>query len=427
MRNLFAFRTLRGAASAGLLVGGLSLFSTGELRAQDAPPAPEAAPAPEQTESAPAPELTSPDAVFNGYAGDCGCASCECETCDWCDLGDPWALSDHLCDECSDISIGGWTQLGYHDRANAPLMFNTNPHEINLHQQWFYAEKLADGECGTDWGFRFDILYGLDGENTQAFGNPPGTWDFQNGFDHGIYHWAIPQLYAEVASGDWNWKVGHFFTPAGYEVVAATGNFFYSHMFTHVYSEPFTHSGVLGTYQASDDLVVYTGWTAGWDTGFERHHDGDNSEGSNFLGGFAYTLTEGTTFTYITTVGDFGWRAEGYTHHVVLTSELSDQWTTVLGHDLVETNIPGDHQYSLYGYLFYTVNDCLKYGVRGEWWKTPGSSIYDVTVGINYRPHANLVIRPEYRYQWADGEDTAVALGIPTDVGIFGIDAVLSY
>ncbi len=45
-------------------------------------------------------------------------------------------------------------------------------------------------------------------------------------------------------------------------------------------SEPFTHTGVLGTYTGNDDVTLYGGWTLGWDTGFDQF-DG----GSNFLGG----------------------------------------------------------------------------------------------------------------------------------------------
>ncbi len=35
------------------------------------------------------------------------------------------------------------------------------------------------------------MLYGVDAQKTQAFGNNNGSWD--NSFDHGVYGWAIPQ------------------------------------------------------------------------------------------------------------------------------------------------------------------------------------------------------------------------------------------
>ena len=64
-------------------------------------------------------------------------------------------------------------------------------------------------------------MYGTDGYDTQAFGNDPGEWDFQNGFDHGRYAFAIPQLYGVLEKGDLSIKFGHFFTLVGYEVVPA--------------------------------------------------------------------------------------------------------------------------------------------------------------------------------------------------------------
>ena len=74
---------------------------------------------------------------------------------------------------------------------------------------------------------------------------------------------AIPQLYVEAGYGDLSVKAGHFYTIIGYEVVQATGNFFYSHAYTFNFSEPFTHTGVLATYNASDD-VTDLGWLHAW-------------------------------------------------------------------------------------------------------------------------------------------------------------------
>ena len=56
----------------------------------------------------------------------------------------------------------------------------------------------------------------------------------------------MPQLYAEIAYNDLKVKVGHFYTPIGYEVVQVPQNFFYSHSYSHTFGEPFTHTGFLG-------------------------------------------------------------------------------------------------------------------------------------------------------------------------------------
>lgn len=343
-------------------------------------------------------------------------------------------------DPCHGIRIGGWTQIGYHNESNG--VFNTHPNRIRLHQQWLYAERIADGSKGFDWGFRGDLMYGVDGANTQAFGNPPGTWDYMNGFDHGIYGWAIPQLYGEVAYGPVSVKVGHFYTIIGYEVVPATGNFFYSRAFTFNFNEPFTHTGALATVKVNDGVELYGGWTAGWDTGFERFNDGDNSDGSNFLGGFKLQMFDSMSLIYAMTLGDLGWKGEGYTHSVVIDWAITDKINYVFHTDLVETNVaPGNHSWSWNNYLFYTFNDKWKAGSRMEWWKSGSHVISAFTMGVNYRPIKNFVIRPEVRWQTGDTDNdeayfgdgltlngaTTGGFGIPTGDTIFGIDAILTY
>ncbi|TWT90838.1 hypothetical protein Mal64_12350 [Pseudobythopirellula maris] len=346
-----------------------------------------------------------------------------------------------------------WTQIGYHsDRARASfadndaLSFNDHPDRLNLHQQWFWLEKVAEAPCcGMDWGFRMDLMYGTDAAKTQSFGNPGGTWDFANGWDNGGgYGWALPQLYGELAWGDWSVKAGHFYTLIGYEVVTAPDNFFYSHALTMFNSEPFTHTGALATYGGFEDVEVYAGWTLGWDTGFDQYGDG-----SSFLGGFSTSLTDDIAFTYIATAGDFGSRSRGgnginapkgtgYSHSLVFDVALSDNLNYVLQSDYVGIDndtrtIGANDQIGVNQYLFYTMSDCVAVGSRIEWWKTDGFSYQEMTFGLNYKPHANLVIRPEVRYDWtaSDAAATNLAGGAFTadqyNEWKFGIDAILNY
>jgi hypothetical protein len=428
MRKTYHTRNAR----VSLLVGGLGLLLVAPAFGQEPAPAPAAA-AP-----APAAGCTSCDSTGCSDTGCDACSSCGETGCNGgcclfgdCCLGDPWLLSDQLCclkDECGDpcVTIAGFTNWGYHSESTG--LFLVNPDKVNNEQSWLYIEKVADGSEGLDFGFRGDIMYGTQAFTTQAFGNPPGTWDFQNGWDHGIYGWALPQLYGQVAYGDWSIIAGHFYTLAGYEVVPATGNFFYSHAFTMFNSEPFTHTGAYATYTGVENVTLYGGWTAGWDTGFEAFNDGDNSDGSNFLGGAKLTLLEDTTLTYITTIGDLGTRGEGYTHSIVFNTMLTEKLNYVLLSDLVEVNAAGgaNHQYSVVNYLFYWYNDCLGLGGRAEWWKNGGESVYEVTAGLNVKPHANLNIRPEWRYQWSN-DAVQIPAGVADDEGIFAIDAILTF
>ena len=353
--------------------------------------------------------------------GSCDCGDgCGCEsTFPLCHQHcDPWALASLFGDD-PPVTVGGWMQFGYHSANNG--VFNTHPHHLDLQQGWLYIERVADGSKGLSFGGRVDIMYGTDAANTQAFGNNPGRWDFANGWDHGVYGWAMPQLYGEVAWGDVSVKVGHFYTLLGYEVVTAPDNFFYSHAFTMNFSEAFTHTGALATWNASDDVTVYAGWTAGWDTGFDRLNNG-----SNFLGGASFKIGEDLTVTYITTVGNFGAIQEGYSHSIVADWNISDKWNYVFQTDFIDTNA-GFDTIGINQYLFYTVCDTFRLGTRAEWWKANGTSYHEWTVGANYRPMANVIVRPEFRYQWAPGTNDANAFGINVNQGIFAIDTILTF
>ena len=368
-----------------------------------------AAPAPAC--AAPAPTCAAPANCGNG----CGCNS----GCGSCNLGEPWTLMKALCgEEAPPFKISGWSQWGYTTESDGVL--NTHPDHFDAQQQWLYAERIADGSNGWGFGFRADILYGTDAQNTQAFGNPPGSWDYLNGWDHGVYGWAMPQLYAEAAYGKFSVKLGHFYTNQGYEVFAAPGNFFYSHSFTWNFSEPFTHTGVMTKYQVNENTSVHAGWTAGLDTGFDRFDDG-----SNFHGGVSTKLNDRQTFMFHTCIGDFGARGEGYLHSVILDTAVTDKWQHAIHSDLVTTDFALDPQYSVVNYLFYKINDCYKAGGRFEWWNADGDSAFEITGGLNIRRHANVVVRPEVRYQWAS-DDAAANFGIE-DEFIFGIDAVFTF
>ncbi|MEM9187091.1 MAG: outer membrane beta-barrel protein [Planctomycetota bacterium] len=292
------------------------------------------------------------------------------------------------------------------------------------------AINVADGSAGLDWGFRFDVVYGTDAQKTQAFGNDNPRWDFSSGFNRGEYGWALPQAYVELAAGDWSVIAGHFYTLIGYEVVTAPDNFFYSHSLTMFNSEPFTHTGVLATYSGFDNVEFYGGWTLGWDTGFDQAMGG-----SSWLGGFSGNITEDITFTYISTAGNFGLRSEGrqgYSQSLVFDVALSDNLNYVFQSDLVDIDEIGQEQVGINQYLFYTVNDCVAVGSRLEWWKSDGQSFNEITFGLNYRPHANVVIRPEYRYDWTPtdggyGESPTGSGQFRSNESTFGIDMVVTY
>ena len=79
----------------------------------------------------------------------------------------------------------------------------------------------------------------------------------------------------------------------------------------------------------------------------------------------------------------------------------------------------GEDTFGINQYLIYTLNDCIAFGSRQEWWKADGVSFYESTFGLNIRHHANFVVRPEYRKDWAPG------IGYEEDS--FGVDIIMTF
>ncbi len=375
--------------------------------------------------------------------------------CRWCfhgKLADPWTLPQPDVLKDHSITVSGWLEGGIYGNqwgavSNGPIGLRGIGDGFTEDQLWVYAERKTDTKgCGWDFGGRVDYVFGVDGPQTQAFGDR--TWDFgwNTSRDYGS---AIPQIYGEVAYNDLKVKIGRFYTPCGYELIEAPQNFFYSHCYSCVFGQPFTHTGFLGDYAYNEKLHLYGGWVNGWDEGFAGA-DG----GSMFLGGTALTLTEKTTLAWYCSAGRLGTgdafagAASGdlYYNCLVLTCKITEKWMYVLEHDLgtninVSPRTGVDNQwYEVNNYLTYKVNDCWSYGGRFEWFQDPqGARVvagdrgnyFAMTGGLNYRPHANVTIRPELRYDWFDG--VAGPGGLPFNSGARstqlsgGCDAIFTF
>lgn len=319
---------------------------------------------------------------------------------------------------CSGLQVGGWMNLGYHNRNN--ILVNNRADQIALHQGWLYFDNAASSnQANWDTGYRADILYGLDAQDLQAFGNgptgAPSGWD--NDWDNDDYGWALPQLYVQFANYQWDVKIGKFFSPFGYEVIGAPDNFFYSHSFTMYNSEPFTMTGILAERKVSENRSYIFGATLGWDTGFE------NNSGGNAIIGTRYQPNEYVNLALTSSIGDSGARGSGRLTSGVAQLQLSENVSYVLQGDVLDLGT--NQEFGIVQYLFRDINDCLKLGARLEWWKSDQffadtKSTYNFTMGANYRANANITLRPELRFDWGAA---AVDPGTP----IIGIDAVMTF
>jgi hypothetical protein len=415
-------------------------FYQPEASPSDRPP-----PAPMVEQAAVAP-MAAPAAACDA------CAEAEEETCD------PWRL---FCQKECGWNITGFVNAGWTgnpdgpaSRYNGPVTFNDR-NEFMLNQLYLTAEKSIDREtCCWNWGGRVDLLYGSDYIFTQSLGwelNDDGTNSWNGSPFYGL---AVPQMYAEVGNENNSIKLGHFYTVLGYEVVPANGNFFYSHAYTMQYGEPFTHWGALGAYKWSDEVTLNYGLVNGWDA-LDRLQDDPG-----FLLGFTWTGCEDVlAFNFIVgnepTFDDITVYTERYTHSLVYTRNISEDWQYIFQHDLgLQNNTVGGRSGEWYGinqYLFYTINDCWKWGFRAEWFRDDdgvrvtglrpdagnpilaqgfAGNFYELSTGLNYTPTSNLTLRGEVRWDKFSGVSTTTpglepyGDGTRTDQVLFSIDGI---
>jgi Putative beta-barrel porin-2, OmpL-like. bbp2 len=393
------------------------------------------------------------------------------------------------------IKIGGWANAGitYNatdpgDNFNGPVTFGDRSAEFQLNQLNLFAQRAVATE-GDSWdvGGRFDIMFGTDSIFTQAYGVPAfdvntgnalnrGSWDlnFLGSGNNRFYDLAIPQAYLEsyvpVGNG-LNVKIGHFYTPIGYETVPAPDNFFYTHAYTMQYGEPFTHTGILGNYAVDSNWSVMGGSaTGGWDGGWDKQL-------GNWAGIAGATWASDDKGTSANISGTYGGTSEHSSqpwglYSIVLKHNITPATHLVLQHDHGYANgvllggVATDAEwYGINTHLYYDVKDNVSVGVRGEWFRdqngfrvcSPGriaaatngagnsyaagdkpnysncnaGSYYAVTAGVNWKPMKWLNIRPNVRYDWVD---TNAATGkLPFDGGnqkdqfLFSTDMTINF
>jgi len=349
------------------------------------------------------------------------------------------------------IEVGGWASAGItyasHNgdhHSNGPVLFNDRNNEFQLNQTNLFIERAIDSSKN-DWqiGGRVDFMFGTDAKRTQATGLDNQILGSTNNKAFNQYDVAFPQayleLYAPVGSG-LTVKAGHFYTTIGYEVVTSPDNFFYSHAYTMLYAEPFTHSGVMASYDINDNLSVYGGAVTGWDN--FRENGGDWS----FLGGANLSTDDEKTSLAVSIItgenGDDSVDQNTTMYSIVLSHDITDNLHYVFQHDLGITEDgagTGDDSdwYGINQYLTYDINDQLAAGLRAEWFSDSdgrisgsyGANYYAVSAGVNYSPVEWLKFRPEVRYDWADANGAGAAYdnGNENDQIAVSMDMILTF
>jgi hypothetical protein len=339
------------------------------------------------------------------------------------------------------LELRGFIDVGYsgnpewpQNKFNGPVAYNDRANEAQLNQLYFTAERLTkvENDCGFDYGYRMDFLYGSDSRFLDVL--PGSQWD--SGWNNGnfIYGLSMPQLYGQVQINKLTLEGGHFYAPLGYEVANADGNFFYSHTYTFLYGQPTTLTGGYATYKVKDKLTVNGGFNTGWNEFSEINGK------TNYMFGFDWTSPDKDGKLEVieeVVMGNTQPNANDsfrYLFDTVAKLKIGDKWTYAMemefGHDsdtALQAGGTGPAAWTGWAnYLLYNINDCWGFGARYELFDdldgalvsenftfntppngTPGSTPsvasrwQEITLGLNWKPNLNVTCRTEARWDWA--------------------------
>ena len=336
--------------------------------------------------------------------------------------------------------ISGWLNGGFvgnfgvpRSKFNGPYNAVDRANEAMMNQVYIIGERTLPTDGSTGIGARTDVLYGEDFPLAMSLGweTNPGPSDWNSGEYYGL---AIPQLYAEVGSRDLSLKLGHFYTIVGYEGVPAVGNFFYQKAYSYQFAGPFTHWGGLVNWNATDNVEFDGGLVNGWNglaspyskanfLGRARVKNDDNSLATSFA---IVTGDEGNDFSPLFQPAPPLTSANRTRYSLILEYRPSDRWE-YLFHHWLGTQAKGlaSGGTALWAgidqYLYYRVSKTWLWGARFEWFQdTDGTRVglnrpsnpnhvplpgnfYSLTVGPNWTPTGNFLMRPCFRWDFFGG------------------------
>ena len=333
--------------------------------------------------------------------------------------------------------------------------------DLQMNQLYGYFGKNLDKRRGFDVGGRIDFMYGTDAYFTQSNGleyyynaiaSTSGRMDMsysRERWGQGDYLVSFPQIYGEVGSRNLSVKIGKFYTPLEGGAIMAPNRFFYSTSYVHGLL-PITQSGVLATWEVNPRLAVYGGWTAGDDFFYFGESTFAKADNNAALFGMEYKVNQKIHIGYGALMGQekdylnsWGNDHDYMTHKIVFGIHPNLRWDYTFEFVLRNSDFSFDStgnpwHSNIFGInqeLVYKLDRCWSFGLRGEWSRekvTGGwlANFYEMTFGINWTPNKHLLVRPEIRYDYCDGDDAGVRafkMGTEKDQLGFGTSMVVKF
>lgn len=316
--------------------------------------------------------------------------------------------------------------------------------------------SVTDGKF--DVGGLVEVMYGQDPAAFHANGLEYGNSGGEDRF-HPNNQFDIPQAYLTVSPGvkGLSFLAGKFVTLFSYETIQPDNNPLFSHSYLF-YSVPFTHVGILGSYQINDQWAVTAGVTRGWDQATEDAP----SCAIDGIFQIVYKPTNALTFTL---TGSTGPENFADTSHYRTAIDPTVKWQATEQLTLAAEALyiyDGNYHSSSpagYGdvwgaavYAAYKINDNFTLNARAEkahvytggfagspllgGLSASAVNIYEITLGVTITPFPKdpwgqgLIIRPEIRYDYS--EDNIFDYSTSTSGGFrdqftLGIDVIYKF
>jgi len=321
------------------------------------------------------------------------------------------------------IEFSGLVEMGYTynfdnpaTRQNAFRVFDLQDNRGVFNQLELSIERVVDYRKNTfDIGGKVELMYGEDARFIHA----NGIFDYQSGRDQ----FDPVQFYGDITIpvlGGMRLRVGKFVNLVGYESINPTADFigFYSRSFVFGSGYPFTHLGVLATFDPVKNVTVTGGVTRGDEQGFK-----DMNDAVSFLGSVNWVINKKMALYISNSTGP---------EQPGNNSDYRTTWDATLYYQANEKCKLAVNAYYLYdnagspdggsgslyafaGLASYQMCKEATLKVRAEWLhdhdglRTPeGTDLYELTVGLDITPVTkgmlanSIIIRPELRYDFSD-------------------------
>jgi hypothetical protein len=313
--------------------------------------------------------------------------------------------------------------MGGQDPLPGRLIDARRVNDLRLNQLWGTIDRPYDPTKNFDVGGRADAVYGGDALISHALGlDRMGSGNGENWFDP-MQFYVQPWIKTGKDSG-FEFTVGKYICPMGYESADATLTPLYSHSYLFDNMGPFTTTGVQAKYIFNPQLSAYFAVVNGWDD-FR-----DNNHAVSYMTGAAWNSLQqenghsrATLALNVMTgpeqpdnVNNYRTVVDGvftYWWNDKLSETVQADWATE------ERATPEGTVARWYGaahYLSYIFNDYLSGTWRAEWFRDDTgirmnsipASWYEMTWGLTITPcpqdHIlkNLSFRPEFRWDFAD-------------------------